>query len=448
MNSNVDGHGAAMHAGGPIRRLKKLEARVRRDAGAQLPKSDVHWQGEAIEAEFTRVQETAEEHALVPAAKRKGRRQALRGMGRVFQRGRVWWISFYHHGKEIRESGETDNEAQARKLLKKRLGDTQHGKFIANEDKVRFDDLAKLIETDYKLNRRRSWESGAKINVKHLRGFFGFDRAIDIEARHKKYQLFRAEQGASIATVNRETSTLRRMFSLAVKAKLLSHRPVFEMLDNEEVRQGFVEHGDFVRLLDGLPLYLRQLVEWLYHTGWRKSAARNLEWTEIDFQSRTARLKSQDSKNREQWVLPLTGRPWELIEERQKERRLDCRYVFHRDGRKIGDFRKAWQTACVAAGLGQFIEQEPVKYAKDRKKRQRKEYMGLIPHDLRRCAARNLSRAGVPEQIAMRITQHKTTSIFRRYNILNEGQLREALEQQQVFLRTQAKKSKVAVARR
>lgn len=122
-------------------------------------------------------------------------------------------------------------------------------------------------------------------------------------------------------------------------------------------------------------------------------------------QGRTARLKIEDSKNSEPWVLPLAGRLWEIIQERAKVRRLECVYVFHDDGQKIGDFRKAWQSACVAAGLGAFGKQEQGEH---NRKGHRKTYAGLIIHDLRRCAARNLSRAGVSEVVAMKITGHKT----------------------------------------
>ncbi|HKF68977.1 MAG TPA: tyrosine-type recombinase/integrase [Vicinamibacterales bacterium] len=74
--------------------------------------------------------------------------------------------------------------------------------------------------------------------------------------------------------------------------------------------------------------------------------------------------------------------------------------------RPIRAFTKAWQAACAEAGCP-----------------------GRIPHDLRHTAVRNMVRRGVPERIAMQLTGHKTRSVFERYNIVSDGDLRTAATQ-------------------
>src|SRR5215471_9725309 len=104
----------------------------------------------------------------------------MRGLGRLFKRGSVYWISYYHRGKEYRESSESENESQARKLLKKRLGEIGSGKLIGPiEEKLTFDQLAQDLITDYEVNGKRSLES-VKLSIFHLRCFFGFDKALSI----------------------------------------------------------------------------------------------------------------------------------------------------------------------------------------------------------------------------------------------------------------------------
>lgn len=80
-------------------------------------------------------------------------------------------------------------------------------------------------------------------------------------------------------------------------------------------------------------------------------------------------------------------------------------YVFTReDGKPVRDFRGAWGSACEAAKVP-----------------------GLLFHDLRRTAARNLRRAGVAEGVIMKIGGWKTRSVFERYAIVSQSDIRDAM---------------------
>jgi len=134
----------------------------------------------------------------------------------------------------------------------------------------------------------------------------------------------------------------------------------------------------------------------------------------------------------------------------QSARRLGCPYVFHQEGKKIREFRKTWEAALIESGIGAIYKckdcgsvVEIVKKGKrkdrvcSRCKCKRLKWAGKIFHDFRRTAVRNMIRAGIPELVAMKISGHKTRSVFDRYNIVNQEDLKEAAERQAGFLRSQ-----------
>jgi Phage integrase family len=94
--------------------------------------------------------------------------------------------------------------------------------------------------------------------------------------------------------------------------------------------------------------------------------------------------------------------------------------------------RDAWWNLCVRAGLGEFVccicERAVTKRKRCECGSREREYRGLIPHDLRRSAAKALRRAGVPQSVVMAMGGWKTADMFRRYAIVSTADQRAAVE--------------------
>jgi hypothetical protein len=137
----------------------------------------------------------------------------MRGLGRIFKRGSVWWVAYYHRGEEIRESSNSDREVQAKRLLRKRLGEIGSGKLIGpTEERVTFDELAADLVRDYTVNKRKAVKT-IGYPIKHLRHTFGRYRAVDLTTdRINAHIEERQQEQARNATINRELAALKRMF--------------------------------------------------------------------------------------------------------------------------------------------------------------------------------------------------------------------------------------------
>ncbi len=186
----------------------------------------------------------------------------MRGMGQVYQRGNVWWVQYYFNGRKHRESTGSPSRADAVRLLRSRLEEIGRGRLVGPAmEKTTFDDLAELLLTDYRINRKRS---GARIedSVQHLRKVFGGLRALSVTTdRIVAYISARQEAGAANGTINRELSALRRMFRLGEQAGKVAHRPHIAMLREDNVRTGFFEPDQFRALVAHMPEPLRPVVD-------------------------------------------------------------------------------------------------------------------------------------------------------------------------------------------
>jgi integrase len=176
-----------------------------------------------------------------------------------------------------------------------------------------------------------------------------------------------------------------------------------------------------------LPADLRVVALLGFTYGMRHNEVIGLDWERnVDFEAREIRLLPGETKNGAGRTLEMTAE----VEAALHEHRANVRvvlgrvpaYVFpllpdgHLHNRLVGtqrqSFRKAWARATRAAGVP-----------------------GLLFHDLRRSAVRNLVRAGVAPQVAQTISGHKSASVLARYNIISKADRADAIKKLESFHR-------------
>jgi integrase len=221
------------------------------------------------------------------------------------------------------------------------------------------------------------------------------------------------------------------MFSLAWQSTppKVAQVPYIPKLKENNVRKGFFERADFLPLREALPEHLKGFVTFAYHTGWRKSEIEELTWAQVNRLEGTVYLNPGDTKNDEARSIYLDEELKAVIEKQWEARKKNVNlppYVFlNAEGDdRLKDFRKAWGTACEKIGRA-----------------------GMLFHDFRRSAVRNMVRSGIQEKVAMKISGHKTRAIFDRYNIVNDEDLMLAAERQKAYLDSRMVTNTVTVLR-
>ena len=358
--------------------------------------------------------------------------KSRRGAGSIYRPkgSRNVWLKYYRDGVAVRESSGTDSEREAQRLLNQRVGEIASGNYIEPSNrKVTIDQLYQSLLDHYRINDVGSldatearWQRQPLLGEEmpepgRLKKRFSGMKAIALNrAKIDSYILWcQKEQGISNATINRDLAALRRAYKLAQEAEVIQKVPRFPILKEAPPRQGFFEYSDYIKLLaHAHELWLRAILVCCYDLGVRKGElvgdfrykppfADGLRVRHVDLLARTIQLT--ETKNGDDRTVPMTQDIYPLMVACCQGKSPSDWVFTHSDGTQVKDFRKRWARLKRDAGVN----------------------ADLLIHDNRRSAVRNMIRSGVPDLVAMKISGHKTRSVFDRYNIVNDADLKQAV---------------------
>lgn len=190
--------------------------------------------------------------------------------------------------------------------------------------------------------------------------------------------------------------------------------------ESGNVREGFLEHEQYVVLRNELPDHQRLILVIGYHLGMRRGEILNLRWDQIDWHDNLIRLEKRQTKGKQARVAPLYGELRAWLEMAHAARPANCLFIAAWKGEGIKEVKTAWKKARERAGVPE-----------------------VHIHDLRRTAARNMVRAGVPEKQVMSIVGWKTRAMLDRYNITDDRDIQLAGEKVARYLAEKAESGKV-----
>jgi integrase len=278
----------------------------------------------------------------------------------LYKRGETYWYSFTWNGRRYQESTGLKNRKAAEDVEAGRRVQLAKGE-VGLEDRPRYtiEQLLDRLKQRWEMEKRASPQnlSLLKKTKKAFTGMVDELEQEDLEA----YLAKQRKKGCALATVNRVLQCLRRAYRLAdvafPKVKLPSEK------GNVRTQRYTLEQ--WKKILAALPDDgLRDFAEWSYLVGMRKGEASKLTWDVCPKPYNVLHVPGDITKNRVPRDILLEGELAEIIKRRVEARHIklngvsttrESKYIFHRNGDPIYEFRKSWATACKAAGVsGRF----------------------------------------------------------------------------------------------
>jgi integrase len=341
------------------------------------------------------------------------------GVTKYVVRGQVRWrVDTY-----VTLPDGTNRRIRQKRIPTREQAEAYEHKLLVEAYEGRFFDRAKEptasvreLWTEYEPITRRdndSWRSDVG-RAAHVLRILGSRRAsrltrADVEEYRTRRQAETTKRGGapSPATLDREVELLKRTLDYAVACGRLHENPIakVKLLRVPNVRRVVLDEVAFQRLHQAAEGWLRPILLLAYESGMRKGEVLNLRWSQVDLQAGAVRLEATDTKTDEPRVVYLTDRALRMLAEQPRLPGSEHVFVNPATGRRWQDLQTAMERARKAAGLD-----------------------GVWVHDLRRSFVTQARRSGLPESVVARFSGHRTPAVFRRYNIVEEQDLKAAVQ--------------------
>ncbi len=331
----------------------------------------------------------------------------------IFRRGEIWWMRFTHNGRQIRRSTETADKKLAQRIFDKIKGEIAEGKWferLPGEDYT-FGDLIEKYLVEYSaLNKAPKSHIRDKSLAKHLLDHFRDFPVLEISSKDiVKYKIKRRGEDASPRTINYELTLMSHTFNIAIREwELVKENPV-KKVSKERVHnqiERWLTLDEEKSLLAVAPKWLKEIIIFAIHTGFRESEILDLKWLQIDLTRRTVTISEQKNKGID--TLPLNETVMQILREKAKNHHKRDDLVFTSENQTRFLNRNVFRAFSSATEKARIEE--------------------LRFHDLRHTFATRLVQNGVDLYTVQKLGRWKTTAMIMRYAHHYSESLRPGIE--------------------
>jgi integrase len=327
----------------------------------------------------------------------------------IFERPKgsgIWWINYYHDGRQHREK--IGRKSMAVAMYQKRKTQIREGRFFPprHTQPIAFSEIIDdMLEYSRQHKVKACQRDDVYMSNKLKTAFKGFTVA-QVNSQHMERLLASlADKGRSPSTLNHYHSALSLIFRLAIRNGKATQNPAKELRRRKEnnARVRFLDADEEAKLHDAVSAVHLAEIYLALNTGMRRGEQYKLRWENVDLERGVITIPR--AKHGEKRHIPINSAARIAL---LALRRLgDGAYVSPtrwRGERKV-DQREWFENAVKRAGIPNFRW-----------------------HDLRHTFASRLVMAGVDLRTVQELMGHKNMTMTLRYAHLAEQHQKDAIE--------------------